>query len=87
MRYLFLRRRWLARFDREAFRERLARHVRQWGIAYLALLLAALPLLQEPSPPPASPTSPAASTPGFPRAMPTYTVACSRIGPRAGNCR
>jgi conjugal transfer pilin signal peptidase TrbI len=41
MRYLFLRRRWPHRFDRETFRARLHQHVSRWGIVYVAALFAA----------------------------------------------
>lgn len=41
MRYLFLRRRFLGRFDHESFRGRLGEHVRRWGIAYLLLIVSA----------------------------------------------
>ena len=41
MRYLFLQRPFLHRFDHEAFRRRINEHVRRWGIAYLLLIVAA----------------------------------------------
>jgi conjugal transfer pilin signal peptidase TrbI len=41
MRYLFLRRRFLHRFDHESFQVRLSEHVRRWGIGYLLLIVAA----------------------------------------------
>ena len=41
MRYLFLRSRLLAQFDREGFRLKLKAHLRRWGVAYLLLILAA----------------------------------------------
>jgi conjugal transfer pilin signal peptidase TrbI len=41
MRLLFVHRPLIERFERAAFRERLADHVRRWGIAWLALLIAA----------------------------------------------
>lgn len=41
MRYLFLQRPFLHRFDHESFRRTLSEHVRRWGIAYLLLILGA----------------------------------------------
>jgi conjugal transfer pilin signal peptidase TrbI len=41
MRYLFLERRWLRRFDRETFRQRLQRHLGRWALPHLIFLLAA----------------------------------------------
>lgn len=41
MRLLFVHRPFIERFERAAFRERLTDHVRRWGIAWLALLIAA----------------------------------------------
>ncbi len=41
MRYLFLHHPFIDRFDRDSFRERLARHLRRWGIAYLLLIVIA----------------------------------------------
>jgi len=41
MRYLFLHHPFIDRFDRESFRERLAKHLRRWRIAYLLLIVAA----------------------------------------------
>lgn len=41
MRYLFVHRPFVDRFDRDAFGERLSRHIRRWGLAYLLLLIAA----------------------------------------------
>jgi conjugal transfer pilin signal peptidase TrbI len=41
MRYLFLQRPFLHRFDHEAFRRRINEHVRHWGIAWLLLIIAA----------------------------------------------
>ena len=45
MRYLFIERRFLRRFDRESFGLRCSDHVRRWGIAY-ALLIAGAALFQ-----------------------------------------
>jgi conjugal transfer pilin signal peptidase TrbI len=41
MRYLFLQRPFLHRFDHEAFRRRVNEHVRRWGIGYLLLAIGA----------------------------------------------
>ena len=41
MRYLFRHHPFIDRFDRESFRERLARHLRRWAIAYMLLIVAA----------------------------------------------
>lgn len=41
MRNLFLHHPFIDRFDRDAFRVRLAKHLRNWGIAYLLLIVAA----------------------------------------------
>ena len=41
MRLLFVHRPFIERFERAAFRERLANHARRWGIAWLALVIAA----------------------------------------------
>jgi conjugal transfer pilin signal peptidase TrbI len=41
MRYLFLRDPFIDHFDRDSFRERLAKHLRRWAIAYLLLIIAA----------------------------------------------
>lgn len=42
MRYLFLRRRFLGRFDHESFRRSLSEHIRRWGLAYLLLIAGAV---------------------------------------------
>ncbi|MBL8528846.1 MAG: S26 family signal peptidase [Burkholderiales bacterium] len=42
MRYLFLQRPCLHRFDHEAFRRALRAHVRRWGIGYLLLVVGAV---------------------------------------------
>ena len=42
MRLLFVHRPFFERFERAAFRGRLANHVRRWGIAWLALVINAL---------------------------------------------
>ena len=41
MRYLFLQRPFLHRFDHETFRRRVNAHVRRWGFAWLLLVVAA----------------------------------------------
>ena len=41
MRLIFVHRPFIERFERAAFRERLANHARRWGIAWLALVIAA----------------------------------------------
>ena len=41
MRYLFLERRFLHRFDSETFRLRLNDHLRRWAVAYLLAILSA----------------------------------------------
>lgn len=41
MRYLFLHRPFLHRFDHESFQLRLSEHVHRWGIAYLLLIVGA----------------------------------------------
>ncbi len=42
MRYLFLRRPFLHRFDHESFRMKLGEHVRRWAIAYPLIIVAAV---------------------------------------------
>ncbi len=42
MRNLFLHHPFIDRFDRDAFRVRLSNHLRNWGIAYLLLIVAAV---------------------------------------------
>ena len=42
MRYLFLHRPFLHRFDHESFQLRLSEHVRRWGIGYLLLIVGAV---------------------------------------------
>ena len=41
MRYLFLQRRLLHRFDHESFQHVLSEHVRRWGIGYLLVIVSA----------------------------------------------
>lgn len=41
MRYLFLKRSFLQRFDHESFRHVLSDHVRRWGIGYLLVIVGA----------------------------------------------